>query len=114
MEFGVTVRFATVATSLLAFFALFLTGDGLFGAGPRAWQELDVVPMPKEIRRTDRDVSMLPDEVTLVLGARKCRQSEIGAEWINNRVRALGGRPLRILSENDHVDTPLAMVIGTR
>ena len=81
---------------------------------PRAWTELDIVPMPKEIRLTDKDVTLDPQKVVLIVGERKCRQSEIGAERINQRIAQLGGRPLSILTENAMPASPLAIIIGTR
>jgi hypothetical protein len=43
------------------------------------WDELDIVPMPKEIRLTGAEVRM-DGKTALVLGKTPCRQSQIGAE----------------------------------
>ena len=67
---------------------------GKLDVDPRAWEELDIVPMPKQLRFTDRDVVLNGERpVTLVVGRGKCRQSEIGAEWINKRLSELGQPP---------------------
>lgn len=80
---------------------------------PRAWAELDIIPMPKEIRLTDQDLTLDPTEVVLVVGEKKCRQSEIGAEWINRRINDLGGAPLPILSGQPLPPGKTALILGT-
>ncbi len=85
---------------------------GAEGVDPRAWTELDIVPMPKEIRLIDQDLVLAPDAVTLVLGAQACRQSEIGAEWINRRLADVAGAtPLPVARAMPAAGT--AIIIGT-
>ena len=81
---------------------------------PRAWKELNIVPMPKALRFTGKEAPLDPANVALVLGERKSRQSVIGAEWINKRIAELGGRPLPILVEGRAPTSSLAIVIGAR
>ncbi len=79
---------------------------------PRAWTELDIVPMPKAIRLTGRDLVLMPNAVTLVLGARPERQSEIGADWINRRLAETGGAaPLPVARAAP--TSGVAVLIGT-
>lgn len=80
---------------------------------PRAWADLAIVPMPKQIRLTDRDEPLLPDRVVLVTGEQACRQSRIGAEWVNQRIVALGGRVLAQASERDAPDAAILLIVGT-
>ena len=77
-----------------------------------AWEAVDVVPMPKRLRLAG-DTLDLSRGVVLVLGAKPCRQSRIGAEWINKRVQAHGGVPLRIVSIKAVPADAAALVIGT-
>ena len=78
------------------------------------WEQLDVVPMPKRVRLTGRDVAIVPGKAVLVVGAQKARQAEIGAEWINRRLRKLGCGALPVVSEANVPSTALRIVIGTR
>jgi len=79
-----------------------------------AWEQVDVVPMPKRIALTDREIEIAAGQTVLVVGAQKTRQSEIGAEWINRRLCKLGGGALRVVSEANVPSTALRIVIGTR
>ncbi len=81
----------------------------------RAWQELDLVPMPKEIRLTDEWVEMDPQKVALLVGSKATETSRRGAEWINRRIEALGGKPLPIFEEGaPEAAGRTLVVIGTR
>lgn len=81
---------------------------------PRAWTELDIIPMPKQVQLTDKDLELTPENVTLIVGKDKCRQSEIGAEWINKRITDIGGKSLPIFSGNAPEATGVRIIIGTR
>ena len=78
---------------------------------PRAWTELDIVPMPKRLRLTERDLALSPRAVAIVVGAGACRQSRIGADWINKRLAALGGDALAISAAPPPDRT--ALIVGT-
>ena len=79
------------------------------------WEQVDIVPMPKRIRLTGGEIPLDgPQPVVLAVGAEKCRQTEIGAEWINRKIAQLKGRPLRIVSTKDLPRQGLAIIIGTR
>ena len=80
---------------------------------PRVWTELDIVPMPKQIRLTDHDLPMVRDRVVLVVGRQPSRQSQIGAEWINHRLQALGDPTLAIVGEGKIPAGAVAFIIGT-
>lgn len=79
---------------------------------PRAWTELDLVPMPKAITLTDRALSLDPGKTVLALGAAPCRQAEIGADWINRRIRELNGQPLPVMTVEQIPAHCAALVIG--
>lgn len=57
---------------------------------PQLYQEVDVVPMPKQIKLSGKNLS-LNTAFTIVLGRDKSCQSEIGAEWIQDEVHVHGG-----------------------
>jgi len=80
---------------------------------PRVWTKLDIIPMPKEIRLTDWDVTLSPDKVALVVGQNKCRQSEIGAEWINKQLAGLGAAALSVHAGERTPLRELTIIIGT-
>ena len=81
-----------VKASVFIAAALVLGGSwAIATVDPRAWEELDIVPMPKEISLTDSNLSMDPERTVLLVGPDACEQSLIGAEWINERIRETGG-----------------------
>ena len=81
---------------------------------PRSWTELDIVPMPKNIRLTDDNLALDPAKVVLMIGADAGRQSRIGADWINQRLKAVGGAgALSILAGVDIPADKTAIIIGT-
>ncbi len=80
---------------------------------PRAWKELDIVPMPKQIQLTGKDLVLLPGKVSMVVGNNKCRQSEIGAEWINKRIKTFGGKPLPVRTVGNAKSAGTRLIIGT-
>ncbi|MBM4050198.1 MAG: hypothetical protein FJ279_34310, partial [Planctomycetes bacterium] len=73
------------------------------------WKELDIVPMPREVRLTGRELAL--DGALIVLGGSPSPQDEIGAEWINKRVARLGGAPLKIVKDGE---ARLRLIVGTR
>ena len=80
----------------------------------KVWEQVDIVPMPKRIRLTGRYVALAPGKAALVVGARKCRQAEIGADWINRRIKKLGGAALPVVAEGKAPARGLRIVIGVR
>lgn len=79
------------------------------------WDDIDIVPMPKEIRLTGKDLVLKPEQAVLIIGKNSFRQSQIGAEWINKRIIDLGGSPLAVLDENGETNAHATkIVIGTR
>ena len=78
------------------------------------WEQVDVVPMPKRIALTGREIAIVPGQTVLVVGAQKTRQAEIGAQWINGRMHKLGCGALPVVSEANVPSTALRLVIGTR
>lgn len=79
------------------------------------WEEVDVVPMPREITLSGDAVTMSPENFVLVTGPTPQRQSQLGAEWINKRITQLGGAPLQILKTGETVPANTRpIVIGTR
>lgn len=84
------------------------------GVDLRAWDELDIVPMPKNIKLTDRDLELSPGGAALVIGPEASRQSRIGADWINRRLEETGGKePLPVVSEGRIPGGVTAVIIGT-
>ncbi|MBM4084400.1 MAG: hypothetical protein FJ272_06385, partial [Planctomycetes bacterium] len=73
------------------------------------WKELDIVPMPREVRLTGRELAL--DGALIVLGGSPSPQDEIGAEWINKRVARLSGAPLKIVKAGE---ARLRLIVGTR
>ncbi len=111
---------AMTAVMMLAAVLAGWTAAGAAGGGaaenavdPRAWTELDIVPMPKEIRLTDNDLVLDSDKVALVIGADACEQSRIGADWINQRLQAVGNRSLPVISGGELPADRTAIIIGT-
>lgn len=82
-------------------------------AGPEDWAAIDVVPMPKHVRRTGR---VLPLSVAaIVLGEHPSRQDEIGADWIRDKFAAAGAPvpPVHTFAE-PLPQTGLRIWVGTR
>ncbi len=79
-------------------------------AGPSVWEELDIVPMPKEIRLTRVNRPLAGAAIVLMPGA--CKQARIGAEWINAALAKRGARPLPIGTAAPEGRTPI--VVATR
>ena len=76
-----------------------------------AWEELDIIPMPKHITLTGKRVSM--KRVALVVGRSPCRQSLIGADWISRKLVSLAAAKAQVLYGQAGHDG-LKIVIGTR
>jgi len=75
------------------------------------WQELDMVPMPKEIELSGRELPVAG--AVIVLGDAPSRQDQIGAQWINDRVVALGGEALAVLQAGQASQASLRIIVGT-
>ena len=75
----------------------------------QTWQEVDIIPMPRHLQLTGRRVSL--DGMAIVLGNRKSRQDEIGANWINDRLSASGAKRLNVVDEGSTPER--AIIIGT-
>lgn len=66
-------------------------------------QELSIIPSPKEVQLSGAAVALTQDgkpAATIVLAQPLCRQSQIGADEINQRVEALGGVRLPVKTES--------------
>ncbi len=88
------------------------------GGGLRAgdvWDEVDVVPMPKEISLSGKARTLDPARFALVLGGKPLEQSRTGADWINRRLVKMGGSPLPVVSVGDPLDPAVTPVlVGTK
>jgi len=87
------------------------------GAGPppadrAAWEQVDIVPMPKRIRLTGRRLPLA--KAAIVLGATPSEQDRIGARWINDHIVAKGGKALPVIAGSAPGDATLRIVVGTR
>ncbi len=78
---------------------------------PSVWQELDIVPMPKEIELTGREIPV--SGCVIVLGENASRQDEIGAEWIADEIVAHGGAAPQVVRVGDETGAGLRIVVGT-
>lgn len=97
--------------------ALFYLALGCLNAvepSPSAWDEIDIVPMPKDIQLSGRWIPLQnPQEpVSIVLGAQPCRQARIGADWINQRMIALGGAALPLQPADPARTSAWSIIIG--
>ncbi len=97
-----------------------MLASGILMAGPDrpassdVWEQLDIIPMPKEIFLTGKTLALDdPAKAVLVIGEKPLRQSVIGAEWINARIVEQGGRPLPVTQPTTMPAGVTAMVIGT-
>ena len=78
-----------------------------------AWEQVDIVPMPKRIRLTGRRLPMA--NAVIVLGTTPSEQDRIGAKWINDHVVAKGGKPLAVVSGDKlPANASLRLFVGTR
>ena len=102
-------------TIILIVFCSFITTA--YADPPRtdlaAWKQVDVVPMPKRIRLTDR---LLPvAKAVIVLGEEPSEQDTIGAKWINDKIVHKGAIALPIVTEGAQSgDAELRIFVGTR
>ncbi len=87
-------------------FLLFLVSGGKLAGfealpetcnNPELYKKLNLVPMPKQLKLTGKKL-FFDSPVRIVLGKNKSRQSEIGAQWIQKKIKRNGSmRP--VLSE---------------
>lgn len=104
----------------LFFPLLFLLGFNVLAAEPsqntaEIWEQVDVVPMPRQVALTGDKPTLDPAKVVLVLGDAPVRQSVLGAEWINKRIAIMGGGALRILKASEEIPASMTpIIIGTR
>lgn len=83
--------------------------------GSEIWEEIDVVPMPRQIALTGANPALDPLKFALIVGENPLRQSELGAEWINKRLVKMGGEPLPILKTNQELGAGVTpIIIGSR
>ncbi|MEA3401426.1 MAG: LamG-like jellyroll fold domain-containing protein [Armatimonadota bacterium] len=82
------------------------------GADVRLWRELDIVPMPKQMELTGRELSLAGAAV--VLGEGSSRQERIGAQWLSDECVAHGGEPIPAVMPGQGADAPLRIIVGTR
>jgi hypothetical protein len=75
------------------------------------WNQLDIVPMPKEIKLTGSVFTPTPDQFVLVIGDTPLRQSELGAEWFNKRLVSMGGKPLAIQKQSQPTDPSFKRIV---
>jgi hypothetical protein len=69
-------------------------------------RDLNIIPSPKEIRLTGLRMPLVIDKkpaVSIVLAGQPCRQAEIGANEINQKVESVGGVHLPVRSEAELV-----------
>ncbi|MBD3292967.1 MAG: hypothetical protein GF393_08595, partial [Armatimonadia bacterium] len=95
----------------LAITLAILTCCATYAADLALWDELDIVPMPKEIELSDRVLSL--ESAIVVLGGRPTRQDEIGAKWLSDECVAHGGPDLPVVTTNAEEDELLRIVVGT-
>ncbi len=78
-----------------------------------AWEQVDIVPMPKRIRLTDRRLPVA--DAMIVLGEESSEQEKIGAKWVNDHIVRKGARPLPVVTEGELSGDPeLRIFVGTR
>ncbi len=79
------------------------------------WNELDIVPMPKQIKLTGKTLPFDgKTKVVLVCGENPSRQSVIGYEWINDRIRERGGTVLPVVNHTAIPGDAVSVIIGTK
>ena len=78
-----------------------------------AWEQVDIVPMPKRIRLADRRLPVAG--AMIVLGEEPSKQDEIGAQWVNDHIVRKGAGALPILTEGKSSGkAELRIFVGTR
>ena len=104
----------TTMTVVLAFLSLLAPAANEPPPADRtAWQEVDVVPMPKRIRLSDRRLPV--KDAVIVLGESPSEQDRIGANWINDKITQKGSKALAIVTEvAAPASVSLRIFVGTR
>lgn len=108
---GFVVRIAIVLIS----FSSLTTAKGAEPpvADRTAWEQVDIVPMPKRIRLTGQRLTL--SNAVIVLGEQPSEQEEIGAKWINDKIVEKGRETLPVATEGKlSGDARLRIFIGTR
>lgn len=93
-------------------FPLVCAAGGFAAPDAALWETLDIVPMPREIEVTARELPMAG--AVLVLGSEPTRQDAIGAQWICDQVVKLGGEAPETVQAGQASDAALRIIIGTR
>ena len=79
------------------------------------WKQLDIIPMPKQIKLTDSWLQLNGSQkITIILGKNKSKQAEIGADWINEKIASLNEKTLPIASNKTIQTKEISIIIGTR
>lgn len=82
-------------------------------ADKAAWAVVDVIPMPKRIALSGRDVDLAGGAI--VLGANATEQDRIGADWIDGHMESRGAEQLRFAAAAQIPQgAPVVVYVGTR
>ena len=102
-----------IALPLVTLAAMACAADLPPPADRTAWEQLDIVPMPRLVRLTDERIPLA--NAALVLGQSPSEQDHIGADWINDHIARNGGDRLPTLREGSAgIDAAVRVYIGTR
>lgn len=76
--------------------------------------EIDIIPTPKLVEMTGETVPLTGEaRPVLLLGDSACRQSRIGADWINGRIEHLRGPALAVMTDDTGRPKSWTLVVGT-
>lgn len=95
-----------------AVIALALLTTVAHAADEARWRELDIIPMPKQIALTGRDLPLAG--AVVVLGPRPSAQDAIGAQWLSDECVAHGGVAIPVVTADRTDAAPLRIIVGTR
>ena len=107
-------RILTVVPILACVCSLFRSASAAPPVADRAaWAAVDIVPMPKRIELSGRDVDLAGG--VIVLGTGATEQDRIGADWINGRLTSRSAERLRVVTaEEIPQGAPVVIYVGTR